>query len=379
LNLNHGSYGAVPRSVMKYHEELLRRVESSPDRWFRLDSERMYKRVRGRLAGLLNARVENVVPVTNATLAANCVLKSQGFGSDDIIMVLEFGYPAFNNAAHASCERYSCRCLTIHIDFPITCRKQVTDAIRAFLDKTPDHRRRLLVVDHISSSPGIELPVKDIVEVCHKRNVLVFVDGAHAIGQIDIDVGELGCDYYTTNCHKWLYGPKGCALLWAKNHKGLTSVITGHGWHGSYFDRFWMQGTRDLVPFFAVEASLDFIDRVGGLGKIQTYNRALLQWSLQTLTTRWGTDLLCDPSMHVNMGLVRMPWTLPPCKSEMDCPEYTKATNDLMLELLDKHKICVAICSFRGVPYCRISVQIYTSKDDILDFANFVEKRLLTV
>ena len=74
---------------------------------------------------------------------------------------------------------------------------------------------RLATFSHITSIPAIILPIKELVALCHRRNVKVMIDGAHAMGQIPINVQDYDADFYVANGHKWLFSPKGSAILWA--------------------------------------------------------------------------------------------------------------------------------------------------------------------
>jgi selenocysteine lyase/cysteine desulfurase len=69
---------------------------------------------------------------------------------------------------------------------------------------------------HIVSVPAMILPIRELAAACKARGVLVLVDGAHALGQIPVDVGALGADFWLGNGHKWLYSPKGSAVLWVR-------------------------------------------------------------------------------------------------------------------------------------------------------------------
>ena len=66
------------------------------------------------------------------------------------------------------------------------------------------------VIDHLTSATALNLPIKELVARCREHGVLSIVDGAHAIGQVDIDLKAMDPDFYVTNCHKWLFAPRAC-------------------------------------------------------------------------------------------------------------------------------------------------------------------------
>lgn len=82
----------------------------------------------------------------------------------------------------------------------ITPAKIVAAVVKA-LDANPG-QVGLASFSHITSVPGLIFPVKQLIDECHKRGVLVLIDGAHAPGQIKINVEELGADFYVGDLHK---------------------------------------------------------------------------------------------------------------------------------------------------------------------------------
>lgn len=92
---------------------------------------------------------------------------------------------------------------------------------------------RLAVLDHIISQVPSHLPVAALCALCREHGAASLVDGAHAVGALPLRIPELGCDYYTSNAHKWLCSGKGVAFLWAAQERqaGLLPLVTSHG-HG---------------------------------------------------------------------------------------------------------------------------------------------------
>lgn len=94
-------------------------------------------------------------------------------------------------------------------------------------------RTRLVVVTWVHSSTGVRLPIKAIADMLATVNAnraaqdraLLFVDGVHGFGAVDLAVAELGCDFFTTGTHKWLFGPRGTGLLWGKAWDAVVPVI----------------------------------------------------------------------------------------------------------------------------------------------------------
>src|SRR5262249_826984 len=98
---------------------------------------------------------------------------------------------------------------------------------KAFTPKT-----RVVAFSHITTVTGVILPVKELCRLARERGIMSHVDGAHAIGQIPLDLHDLGCDFYSTSPHKWLLAPKGTGLLYVREEMldKLWVNVAASGW-----------------------------------------------------------------------------------------------------------------------------------------------------
>jgi len=86
-------------------------------------------------------------------------------------------------------------------------------------------RTRAVGVTWVHSSTGVKIPIADIAEVVKRANrgrasadrCLLIVDGVHGFGNQDVNVAQLGCDFFATGTHKWLFGPRGTGFLWGRS------------------------------------------------------------------------------------------------------------------------------------------------------------------
>jgi isopenicillin-N epimerase len=145
--------------------------------------------------------------------------------------------------------------------------------------------------------------VEALTKLAKAHGCIVMIDGAHSPGVLDINVQIIDADFYTGNCHKWLFAPKGCAFLWASSafrfqHDSCPQpgVISSTGRY-DYVGRFAYTGTRDYAAFAALPAALDFIDTsLGGLVAMRAYCSALLKQGCDMLVQAWGTSYLVSES-----------------------------------------------------------------------------------
>lgn len=304
LTVNHGSFGATPLVVQAEQQVWRDWMETQPSRFMRSVLPDALRAAAAVLAGFIGARGSDVVFVDNATAGCNAVLRSLHLQPDDEVLVLSHGYGAVRNTVRFVTGRTRARMTEAVIPFPRPSDTAVLDAVAAAL--TP--ATRVAVIDHITSASALVLPVAGIVALCHARGVAVLVDGAHAAGQVDLDVTAIGADWYTGNCHKWLCAPKGSAFLWTAPDRqaGLHPTVISHGLDQGYLAAFDWTGTRDPSAALSVPAAIAFHERLGGAA-LRRRNHALAGQATDLLVQRLDTEVGAEPAMTAAMGLVRLP------------------------------------------------------------------------
>jgi len=358
--INHGSFGAAPAAVLDAAERWREQMEANPDHFLRDVLPDALRKVAGDLGRFVRADGDDLVFVENATSAINAVVRSLDFQPGDEILINSQSYGAVRQAVRYVCERTGAKAIEPRVAIPITGSQQLVPAIT--------ERTRLLIVDHISSPTGLVWPVEEIVAAARERGVLVLVDGAHAPGQIELDVPALGADWYTGNCHKWLFTPRGCAFLWSnRDRKSLVHPLAiSHGYGTGYTAEFDWPGTRDFSSWLAVSAALRFVDELGAQA-IRRYCRELAAGAAQKIARAWGQPTGGPPALHASMMAIRLP----------DAQQQSGATREtarrLQSEFMDRHRIAVAIMAIDGGLWARVSAQIY---NDLEDYDRLIEAGL---
>jgi len=151
------------------------------------------------------------------------------------------------------------------IRFPLTSKE---DFIAQFTAGISD-RTKLIFISHLTSSTALRLPVEEICAIANDRGIMVYVDGAHAPGQLPIHLTQLGADIYTGACHKWMMTPKGSSFLYVKKelHHLFEPLVISWGYKtanpsGSLLlDNHQLQGTRDYAAFLTIPAAIDFMEQ----------------------------------------------------------------------------------------------------------------------
>jgi selenocysteine lyase/cysteine desulfurase len=196
-------------------------MEANTDRFFRYEMYQKVDVVRAIVANHVGANEEDIVFVINASHGVNAILRSLLLPSGSKFLYFNLAYTMVKNTLYYISEEFQNQLVEVNVTFPVSYSKIVGQVVEA-LEKNPEVK--VACFSHITSVPALILPIKELTEECHKRGVMVLVDGAHAMGQIPINITDLGADFYLSNGHKWFYTLKGSAFLWVK--KELQPLIS---------------------------------------------------------------------------------------------------------------------------------------------------------
>ena len=311
--LNHGSFGACPRAVLEAQSELRAELEREPVRFLGREIEDRLDGVRAELGAFLGAADEDLAFVPNATTGVNAVLQSLELAPGDEIVVTDHGYNACTNAVDFVCSRAGARRVTAALPFPLRSSDEAFEAVLAAVSA----RTRLVLVDHITSPSALVLPVERIVPALRERGVEVLIDGAHAPGQVPLDLDALGAGYVTGNAHKWLCAPKGAAYLHVRSdlQPGLRPAIISHGAndrraHRSRFRiEFDWPGTLDPTAVLSIPAALRFVGDLyaGGVAELRSRNHARVLEARDLVLAAVGGEPPAPDDMLGAMATVPLP------------------------------------------------------------------------
>ena len=183
--------------------------------------------VRQKLGEIFCTSPNNLGLIPNATQGVNTILRTYPLKTGDEILITNHGYNACNNAALFHAQKQGATIQVANIPFPIQSCSQVVEAVERSI--TP--RTRLAIIDHITSPTALVTPIEELVSMLHDHGIDVLVDGAHAPGQLEINLDAIGAAYYTGNCHKWMCTPKGSAFIYVRDdkHQEVRPLAISHG------------------------------------------------------------------------------------------------------------------------------------------------------
>ncbi len=361
--LNHGSYGACPARIQLKQQELRQELEREPVR-FMGHRTALLDRSRSRLAEFVGADAQDLAFVPNATHGVNAAIGSQRWKAGDQVLVTDHEYNACRNALDFAAKRWGAEVVVATIPFPLKDSQQVVDAL---LEKvTP--RTVFCLVDHLTSPTALKLPVEEIVPQLQAKGIRVLVDGAHAPGQLPLNLKKLGADYYTGNLHKWACAPKGSAFLYVRRElqEETHPVTISHGYNAdtSHRSRFLQEfdwtGTFDPTAWGCVADVLDFMEDLvdGGWLAIMQHNHQLALAMRSMLAKEFGSVLPAPESMIGTMAAVVLPRDLE--------ARVKKKHTSIYAELHNQWGIQIPVIPWpQSVGWMvRISTHIYNTEED---------------
>ena len=331
------------------------------------------------LAAMMHIQnASDTVLVDNASEGINAIIRNLDppLGPSDYIFDLSTAYGPFKGLYQWLGSRYGVQVLEVPIQWSVTGPESFIKPITAALVANASTLNiRIAIISHISAYPAVILPVKQLVELFHRYNIPVIVDGAHALGNIEINVADMSdVDYYFTNTHKWLYSSKSSAILYVRHdHQHLyvpAPAIVDSAMTDDFQSRFIWTGTRDRTAYCAILAALQYRQSLGGEQRIMTYNQELAQYGGRYLAELWHTRILSPENMQSSMTNVQVP------------------TNNLTVcqmvvgQLYNTYNTMVSGASsiapeLGNIPcYLRLSAQIYQEKNDWHVLGALIQKLL---
>jgi isopenicillin-N epimerase len=348
--LNHGGFGAAPVCVRADQQSWRDALERNPHGFLIHELPGLLAGVRAQVAEFLRADQDGVAFVDNATTGMQTVIAGTRLSAGDEILATDHGYPAVLAQLRQLAGAAGAALRIAPVPLPAGGREAVAAAVLSRLTA----RTRLVVVDHIASCSGLVFPVEDIAAECRRQGVPVLVDGAHATGQLPVDLDRLGADFWIGNLHKWVCAPKASAVLHAAPQwrDTLRPLVTSHGAADGYLSSFDWTGTRDPSALLAVPAALAFFGEAGWQA-VRHRNNELAERGASLVAERIGT---CPPEasgLAAAMRLVPLPQPL----AEADA-------RALELRLLRDFGIVVPVTSHGGRQWLRVSAQLYNAPGD---------------
>lgn len=331
--LNHGSYGACPRPVFDVYQGWQRELEREPVDFLALQRRlpELLDAARLQLAAYVGSAPGDLAFYANSTSGLNAVVRSLRLAPGDQVLIGDAEYGAMEILWRFVAERTGATIVQAPFD-----------------ELEPGPSTRAVFCSHIEWSTG---RINDIAALCAQARTVgavSIVDGAHAPGQVDLDLAALGADVYAGNCHKWLCAPKGSGFLYARPevHHWIEPLVVSWDWveSAAFPERHRWQGTRDPSALLAVPAAIDFQAE---------HDWPAVQARCHELLTRFGREAGLEPMTDAYAQMLGF-----------RLPEGVDGAA-LKRELWERHRIEVPTFELDGGWALRVSVQAYNDDADV--------------
>ncbi|KAL1956912.1 hypothetical protein VTO42DRAFT_6659 [Malbranchea cinnamomea] len=404
-NLNHGSFGTSPLFVRNIQRKLNDEEDAAPDRYIRYIRPQSLQASREAVAKILNVPVNEVVFVPNATTGVNTVLRNLVFTPGDVIIIFSDIYAACEKTVASLVESTPVQSRKVEYTHPVSHE----ELVKLFVNQVKKARIegltvRVAIFDTVVSLPGVRFPFEKLVKVCREEGILSCVDGAHAIGMIPLDLGKLQPDFFVSNCHKWFFTPRGCAVFHVprrNQHLIRTSFPTSHGFSplpwtlqaarellppnpklNAFETLFERVATNDDSPYHCVPAAIEFRQTFcGGEDAITSYCEALAHEAGNRVAEILGTQVLGETGVDCKVqgasklrqcafANVQLPISIQGTSSSGVYPVSIKEADInavarwMEKELVFTHHTMVPVFFLGNTLWVRLSTQIYLELSD---------------
>ena len=357
-NLNNGGVSPAPRvaqEAQKRHLDYANTLPPPVALWQVQEPQR--ETVRSRLARAFGCDTEEVALVRNASEGLQTCQFGFDLGRGDEVLTTTHDYPRMI----ATFEQRARREGIVLKQFPLPVPAEDDDEVVERFRKNITAKTRLILVSHMVNLTGQILPVKRVVELGREHGIPVIVDGAHTFAHFDFDRDDLGCDYYATSLHKWLFAPIGTGMLFVRRDKieGLWPLMASPASLAGDVRKFEEIGTHPSAQNLAIAEALTFHEGIGAKRKEARLIYLRDRWA-QRVVRRDGIRLHTSlrPGKSCGIATVELVGIEPPALCD---------------HLWKKHRILatpIVHPDFKGV---RVTPSVYTTLEEVDRFAEILE------
>ena len=257
--LNTGGIGQSPvcvnRAMAEGYQQMLSGSVGPADQYTAM--ERAASEMPARIAGFFGADAGEIALTMSTGEGYGMVLGGLSWQPGDEVVITNEEHPVPLQAAEGLADRVGAVIKVVEID-------QDKDVFLNRLEDSITPRTRLLCFSHVTTDTGTRLPARAVSALARARDILTLWDGCQAIGQFPVDLNDMGCDFYATNCYKWMLAPMGTGFLYVRKdaQQVLKPLRRPHAPDGTA--RQYETGTPSSMLYQGLEASLDFMDGIGG-------------------------------------------------------------------------------------------------------------------
>tara|TARA_B000000565_G_scaffold253157_1_gene229351 strand:+ start:221 stop:1435 length:1215 start_codon:yes stop_codon:yes gene_type:complete len=330
----------------------------------------MYENTRVSVQKFINAKDKNEIVFTKgATEAINLVASTFGqkyLKSGDEVLLTELEHHSNYVPWH-----YLRKSKGVKIEFADV--NEDGEVTLESIEKKITSKTKIIAITHLSNVTGAILPIKEITQLAHSKNIPVLVDGCQGAPHLKLDMQDLDCDFYAISCHK-MYGPTGLGILYAKKKwleqlppyqggGGMIGEVKKEGITYGDLPNKYEAGTMQTAQVIAFDESIKFLNKVG-IENISKHENEVLMYGEEILRKNNSVKLIGNPK---NKGGV-LSFTI----DGIHPHDIATILDEDGVAIRAGHHCCQILHDKLGLPAtARASLGVYNTKEDfdILDKA----------
>jgi cysteine desulfurase/selenocysteine lyase len=271
--LNHAGVAPMPKAVGDAVRKMIDQCEAGA--YLDADWFGEMDRVRGDVAKLVNAEVEEIALVKNTSEAVSIVAQGIDWKAGDRVVTAAVEYPANVYPWMEAARKHGIELIMVPEEIDELGRRQVR--IEKIMAELEHQRTRVLTLSHVEFASGQRHDITRLGEICRSRGILFNVDGIQSLGALPVDVKAMNIDFLGACGHKWMCGPPGAGMFYIRRELqdrirplivGASSVINELDYGNYDFTlkpnaKRYESGTPNLPGFFGYGAALRLLMSVG--------------------------------------------------------------------------------------------------------------------
>ena len=355
--LNHGSFGACPKPVFQQYQFWQGKLEEQPVLFLGRQYHDFIRQAIQPLAEYLGTSASNLVFVPNATYGVNLIARSLNLQPGDEILTSNHEYGACDYTWNFLCSKNGAHYIRQSLPYPAVSNDEMLELFWQGVTS----RTKLIFLSHITSPTALRLPVEAICQRAREHGILTLIDGAHAPGQIPLNLDQIGANFYTGNCHKWLISPKGAGFLYADPSVQdlIEPLVVSWGYQtdpakslGSRFlDLLTWTGTHDPAAYLSVPAAIQF-QQQHHWQQVQEDCHDLVKSYLPRFSELTGFPILYhNKNQYIQMASIEIP--------------RIRNLELFKTQLYDQFRIEIPTIDWNQRHFLRISIQAYNNATDL--------------
>src|SRR6478672_2663023 len=364
-NLENAYWGIMANPVLAEYKQLTEFINKENTTFARPRWSETYRGVRDTVAGFLSVSPDEIALTRGATEALQALIGGYNkLKPGDTVLYADLDYSEMKNAMRWLEVRRGVKAVKLTFPEPTIDRPLQEADILGFYDKAllANPGTKLLLLTHLNNWTGLIIPVAKIAKMAKERGADVILDAAHSVGQVDLKLNALGCDFIGVNLHKWVGAPIGCGVIYIKKDR-IADVDPYMGKPSAPADINGRidTGTLNFAAHMAIPAAIAFHNKIGTSAKEARLRYLRNLWVAPARKMK-GLMILTpdDPKMVAALTSFRL-----------DGVTSTSANEAVVKQLAERYGVLTVRRTGPAAGDCiRVTPSVYTSADDVMKLIN---------